>query len=81
MKLKTKLFTVSIKLKNVMITFVATILLVSLSEVSLTAVIPWLFGIFVYSDFTSRVTSKLSFGMFLIFEGNLCCLLHMKEYF
>ena len=57
-----------------MITFIAAVLLGWLSQASLRAFIPSLLGMFVYSDFTSRVTSKQSFGMFvpcLIFEGNL----------
>ena len=64
MELKAKLFKVSIKLKNLMITFVVIVLLGWLSYASLTAFIPSLFSMFVYSDFTSRVTSQQSFGMF-----------------
>ena len=43
---------------------ITSVLLGWLSQASLTAFIPSLFGMFVYSDFTSRVTSKQSFGIF-----------------
>ena len=55
-----------------MITFVATVLVEWLSYASLTAFIPSLFNTFVYSDFTSKVTSEQSFKLFLpylVFEG------------
>ena len=75
---KTKLFKVSI-------TFVTTVLVGWLSQASVTGFIPSLFGMFVYNDFTSGVTSKQSFGMFfifyLIFKRNLLSLLHIKKYF
>ena len=77
MELKIKLFKVSIKLKNVMITFVATVLVGWLSSTSVTVFIPSLFGMFVYSDFTSRITSKQSFGIFFIllnFLKEICSL-------
>ena len=64
MELKAKLFKISIKCKNVMTTFLATVLLGWLSWPSLTAFIPSLFGMFVYSDLKSRVTSKQWFGIF-----------------
>ena len=71
MELKTKLFEVSIKFKNIMITFVATVLLGWLSSAPLTDFVPSLFGMFVYGDFTSRVTRKQSFGIFFTLS-NLC---------
>ena len=63
-----KLFEVRIRLRNVIITFVDTDLDGCLSSASQTALICLLLGMLVYKDFTSSVTSKLSFGMFLIFN-------------
>ena len=63
MELKAKLFRVSVKLRNIMITFVGTNLVGWLSWACLTAFLSFLFGLFVYSDLTSRVTRKLLFGM------------------
>ena len=54
MELKPKLVRVNITLKNAMMTFVAT---------ALVTFIPSLFGMFGYSDFTSRVASKLLFEL------------------
>ena len=51
-----KLFNVRIRAKNVAVTFVATFLLVCLSNYSFTAFIPSAFGIFLYNDLTSRDT-------------------------
>ena len=48
-----------------MINFIAAALLGWLSQASLTTFIPSLIGMFVYNEFTSRVTSKQSFEMFL----------------
>ena len=47
-----------------MITFVATVLLGWLSSASLTAFIPSLFGMFVYSDFNFLATHALGHMMY-----------------
>ena len=56
---------VSIKRTNVMMTFVAIDFVGWLSQVSLKAFILLLFGISSHSFLTSRVISKLFFGMSL----------------
>ena len=60
---KAKLIRVSIKFQTFINTFAATVLVVWLSYASLTAFIPSLFSMFLYSDFALGVTSKLRFGM------------------
>ena len=64
-----ELFKVTIELKNFMITVVAIVLAGWLSSAFLTTFIPSLFGMFVYNDFTKRVTSKQLFGMLFTYSS------------
>ena len=61
--LKTKLLSVNMSLKNVVITGVSGFIM-EVSKKDLTAVIPSWFGIFVYKDFTSIVTNIALCGRF-----------------
>ena len=66
-----KLFRVKIKLRKDIITSVNTVFSWYFSWDSLTAFIPLLFGMFIYSDLTSSVTRRLSWGMSFTFSNLL----------
>lgn len=57
-ELKTKTFNVTVKLRNVMIIYVGTVFDWWLSYASCTTFMPWLSGMVVWSDITSKVTSN-----------------------
>ena len=68
-QLNIRLFEAKIKLKKVIITFVDSVISLHFSQDSSTIFMPSLFGIFVYSDFMSNVTRRLSSGISFTFSN------------